>query len=221
LHYPKVNRSVSIPNTGFFRARNRRSAARLILPIAATALSLAVIWAAAPTPLSAKSVTSVAAGSSSTKVVGEPPTLALPIEAPATVEPTVEAVVEPAVEVVAEPLPAQAASWSIGITSFGWQTELDACQWVLMDMTADVPLPIVAAHNYCGGGIVLEMGVGDTVTLSGYGLDGTYAVVGDRDAWAGSNAAEAIAGMAGDVVLQTCYWDDDGTERLVSLQRVA
>ena len=129
------------------------------------------------------------------------PTLALPVEeqpAPAPVVP----------------------SWSIGITAFGWQDELDACQWVLMDMVAEVPLPIVAAHNYCGGDIVLSMAVGDTVTLSGYGFDGTYVVTSAKDAWAGDDAAVAISGMAGEVILQTCYWVNDGTERLVGLERV-
>jgi hypothetical protein len=64
------------------------------------------------------------------------------------------------------------------------------------------------------------MQVGDTVTLGGYGVDGVYVVTGDRQAWSGSDAASAISGMDGDIILQTCYWDDDGTERLVSLQRV-
>ena len=129
-------------------------------------------------------------------------TLSLPVEQPA-------ALPQPVVP-----------SWSIGITAFGWQQELDACQWVLMDMVAEVPLPIVAAHNYCGGDIVLDMALGDTVTLGGYGFDGTYVVTSAKDAWAGDDAAVAISGMAGEVILQTCYWVNDGTERLVGLQRV-
>jgi hypothetical protein len=141
------------------------------------------------------------------------PTLALP-EPPAAVAPA--AVEQQEIEVDAAPV---ASSWSIGVSAFGWQAELDACQWVLLDMVASVPLPIVAAHNYCGGGIVLEMEPGDTVSLSGYGFDGTYVVTGSRDAWTGGDAASAVAGMDGEVVLQTCYWNDDGTERLVSLRR--
>ena len=137
------------------------------------------------------------------------PTLAL--------EPTVEAAAAPA----PAPAPAAApASWSISIGAVGLQAELDQCQWVRMDFSSAVPLPVVGAHNYCGGDIVLSMSVGETVTLSGTGLDGTYVVTGSRDAWTDSPAADAIAGMGGDVILQTCYWANDGSERLVSLQRI-
>ncbi|CAN5349865.1 hypothetical protein BH09ACT5_BH09ACT5_19930 [soil metagenome] len=200
---------MSHPKASDFHAR-KRPALRLILPLAAGVLALATVWSALPEAPARAVAAPEHAVSDSTAV--ELPTLALPAAEPA---------VEPVVETAAAAAPAPApASWSIGISAFGWQNELDACQWVLMDMVASVPLPIVAAHNYCGGGIVLEMQVGDTVTLGGYGYDGTYVVTGDRDAWSGGDAAEAIAGMGGDVILQTCYWDDDGTERLVSLQRI-
>jgi hypothetical protein len=111
--------------------------------------------------------------------------------------------------------------WSIAIATVGLQAEIDACQWVRMDFTSDVPVPIVAAHNFCGGGIVLEMVPGQTVALSGTGLDGTYLVVGSKDAWADEDAVDAIAGLSGDVILQTCYWEDDGHLILVALQRIA
>jgi hypothetical protein len=196
------------------RARKLPLALRLILPLVAGAVALATLGAAAPVPAVQQLPVADGARESFTDL-GHPvdlPTLAIPVEAPAA-----EPVAQPAVEAPAAPAP---ASWNIGISAFGWQNELDACQWVLMDMVASVPLPIVAAHNYCGGDIVLEMQVGDTVTLGGYGFDGTYVVTGDRDAWSGGDAAEAIAGMGGDVILQTCYWANDGTERLVSLQRI-
>jgi hypothetical protein len=130
---------------------------------------------------------------------------------------------EPAIEAAPAPAPAPAAapaSWSISIGAVGLQAELDQCQWVRMDFSSAVPLPVVGAHNYCGGDIVLSMGVGETVTLAGAGLDGSYVVTGSRDAWTDSPAADAIAGMGGDVILQTCYWANDGSERLVSLQRI-
>ena len=189
-------------------------ASRLALVLSAAVVALAVTWSVIPAPVVeartlAETPTLLRASS-----FLDLPTLALPV-APAVVAPA--AVEEPVVE--PDPAPV-AASWGIGIGAFGWQAELDACQWVLLDMVASVPLPIVAAHNYCGGGIVLEMQPGDTVTLSGYGYDGTYVVTGSRDAWTGTDAASAVGGMDGDVVLQTCYWDDDGTERLVSLRRI-
>ncbi|CAN5206394.1 hypothetical protein BH11ACT4_BH11ACT4_01480 [soil metagenome] len=119
-------------------------------------------------------------------------------------------------EAVAQPVP---VAWSIDITAVGRQAEVDACQWVRMDFSSDVPIPWVAAHNFCGGGIVLEMQLGQSVTLSGAGLDGSYVVVGSKDAWADDDATAALAGLSGDVILQTCYWDDNGHLILVALQR--
>ena len=108
-------------------------------------------------------------------------------------------------------------SWEIAIDTRGYQAEIDQCLWVRMDLGAVAP--IVGAHNYCGGGVVLRMAVGDTVTLRGAALDGTYTVTGERDADAGDLAAVATSGITADVILQTCYWTNDGSERLVSLVR--
>lgn len=204
---------MEFPTSSRFSAHKRRTnrAAQFALPLVAAVAAL--VLAGSLVPASAAPVRTLHAPALVRDVspAAALPTLALPAEvAPAAVE---QAAVEEA------PAPV-AASWSIGIGAFGWQAELDACQWVLLDMVASVPLPIVAAHNYCGGGIVLEMQPGDTVTLSGYGYDGTYVVTGSRDAWTGADAASAVAGMDGEVVLQTCYWNDDGTERLVSLRLI-
>lgn len=128
---------------------------------------------------------------------------------------------EPAALETPAPVVPPGPDYAIGITAVGLQAEVDACQWVRMDFTADVPLPIVAAHNFCGGGIVLEMNAGQTVSLTGEGLDGTYVVVSSKDAWADQDATDAISGLSGDVILQTCYWEDDGHLILVALQRVA
>jgi len=61
------------------------------------------------------------------------------------------------------------------------------------------------------------MTLGDVVTMTGTGLDGRYLVSDARDARAGDIAAAAIKGMVGSLILQTCYWSDDGTVRLVGL----
>lgn len=107
--------------------------------------------------------------------------------------------------------------WSIAIDTTGYQAEIDQCLWVRMDL--GVHAPIVGKHNYCGGDIVLGMSIGDTVTLSGVGLDGTYTVIAARDAQAGDYAKVATDGLGGSVILQTCYWGDSGAERLVALDR--
>lgn len=142
-----------------------------------------------------------------------------------TAEPTQEPVVLP--EPVAPPTPATPpevlpttgpASWSITIDTVGYQAEIDQCLWVRMNL--GTVAPIVGAHNYCGGADVLEMAIGDSVTLAGTGLDGLYLVTDSRDAHAGDNAAQATAGLVAAVILQSCYWSNDGTERLVALTRV-
>jgi hypothetical protein len=111
------------------------------------------------------------------------------------------------------------ADWAISIATTGFQHELDSCEWVRMNL--DAVVPIVGAHNYCGGDIVLRMSAGDTVTLEGNGLTGNYVVSEARDAWAGENAATATSGLSATVILQTCYYSNDGRERLVGLIRQA
>lgn len=109
------------------------------------------------------------------------------------------------------------ATYEISIGATGFQAEIDQCLWVRMDF--DGVAPVVGAHNYCGGSIVLDMKIGDVVTLAGQGLDGRYLVSGSRDAWPGDNAAEATAGMVSAVILQTCYWHSDQM-RLLSMHRI-
>ena len=109
------------------------------------------------------------------------------------------------------------AEWSISIDTTGYQAEIDQCLWVRMDL--GVHAPVVGKHNYCGGDVVLAMAIGDTVTLAGVGLDGTYTVVATRDAQAGDYAKVATDGLGGSVILQTCYWGNTGAERLVALDR--
>jgi hypothetical protein len=107
--------------------------------------------------------------------------------------------------------------WAIAINTTGYQNELDQCLWVRMDLGATAP--IVGAHNNCGGSIVLDMKLGDIVTLSGTALDGKYTVIDTRNAHAGDSAATATSGWNGDVFLQTCYFNAGGAERLLELQR--
>ena len=135
--------------------------------------------------------------------------VALPAPATATVDSSASTATQPT-------LPSTGpASWAIAVDTRGYQDEIDECLWVRMDLGGQAP--IVGAHNYCGGGVVLEMEYGDVVTITGTGLDGRYLVSDARDARAGDIAATAIKGMVGILILQTCYWSDDGTVRLVGL----
>ena len=141
----------------------------------------------------------------------------------AAAQPVASAAVLPTVQVA--PVPPEAATpvaptplYSITVTARGHQAELDACQWVRMDVGAVAP--IVGAHNFCHGDQVLAMAVGDVVTVTGTDLDGDYQVTGSRDARAGDNAAVATAGLTGDIIFQTCYWESARGLRLVTAIKV-
>jgi hypothetical protein len=107
------------------------------------------------------------------------------------------------------------STWTIQIDTEGHQPELDQCLWVRMDFTDTVP--IVGKHNYCGGDIVLNMTRGQTVQLTGLGLDGRYIVTGDRQAFSGDLPSDATAGLDATVILQTCWFDTTLGMRLVTL----
>jgi len=141
---------------------------------------------------------------------------ALPAPAHAAVETATQA--QSARELPATGPATDPASWTISIDTRGYQQEIDECLWVRMDLGGHAP--IVGAHNYCGGRVVLEMDLGDVVTLAGTELDGTYLVSDARDARAGDIAETAIEGMAGHVILQTCYWGNGSDVRLVGLTLV-
>ncbi len=203
----------------FHRARRRNSALRglaiaLVAGVAATGLTLWGVAAATPS-----AVASVQARGFAYALKPFPdlqlPTLAVEPSAveTAAVEPTTAGIATG--ETLAS-LPATGAGrWEIQIDTIGHQAQIDQCDWVRMDLGAAAP--IVGAHNYCGGDVVLDMRLGDTVTLSGTGLDGTYVVSEARDARAGDPASSATSGMAVAAILQTCYWEDDGRVRLVGL----
>jgi hypothetical protein len=124
-----------------------------------------------------------------------------------------EGVVPPPEEVPAESgLPIE--RYDVHVDTSGYQAELDRCLWVRMDIGATAP--IIGAHNTCGGDVVLDMQIGDSVRLSGEGVDGSYVVVGARDARRGQNAFDATEGMSAAVILQTCHWEGDGV-RLLAL----
>lgn len=132
--------------------------------------------------------------------------------------PVASTAVVPAVPLQAATPVAPTPLYSIAVTARGHQAELDACQWVRMDVGAIAP--IVGAHNFCHGDEVLAMAVGDIVTVTGTDLDGDYQVTGSRDARAGDNAAVATEGLSGDIIFQTCYWEDAKGLRLVTAVKV-
>lgn len=196
----------------YHRARRRAVLpGRIALVLVAALLVGAAVWGIStrPAPVAAN------AASTSSEVLAGAPT-------DGTVAPEPSAAPAVPTEESGAPAPAPGEpraplSVAIGVTARGHQAELDLCQWVRMDIGAIAP--IVGAHNYCRGDVVLDLLPGDLVALSGTDLDGDYQVTGSRDAKAGDDPAAATAGLAADLLLQTCYWGDTGL-RLVTLRRV-
>jgi hypothetical protein len=205
------------------RARAWAACGRVVLVVTALAVGASLVSIADAVPASP-----AGAVSASVSPVGSEPLTAPPAEqVPVAVESSPTAI--PAVPAEAPTLPSATAaptsviaqspaSWSIEIDTTGYQVEVDQCLWVRMNLGGHAP--IVGAHNYCGGDVVLDMVLGDQVVLAGAELDATYVVSDERDARAGDSAPAAIDGMIGDVIVQTCYWGGDGRVRLVGLTRV-
>lgn len=106
----------------------------------------------------------------------------------------------------------------------GGQAELDRCDgtWTQMIQYIEVgvPQPVHSAHNGCGGNPLLTLEMGGTIDVRQ--LDGnvvTYQAVDERRvAQVGTTTAD-IMGMGGDLILQTCFWDNS-TMRFVGLSPV-
>ena len=61
--------------------------------------------------------------------------------------------------------------------------------------------PYYPMHNHCGGLPILSLQAGDTVHIEGVGV---FTVVGSKDVTQG-DSAEALLGLPGDALIQTCY----------------
>lgn len=195
--------------------RHRDSAIALRVVGTTTALLvggalLAFVVAAAPT---APSQVAATPPTKTSLVPGRTPAAAALVLPTPTPEST--PIAEEAAAVVPPP-PVEDSAWQVGVDASGYQSELDACLWVRMNL--DAVAPIVGAHRTCGGSIVLDMALADAVRIDGEGLDGDYIVTDARDALAGDVAATATAGLVADVILQTCYPGADSRVRLVALR---
>ncbi|KQR49150.1 hypothetical protein ASF87_10170 [Microbacterium sp. Leaf161] len=91
----------------------------------------------------------------------------------------------------------------------GGERELDACTGEFIEMIAyrdgSVP-PLYAAHNNCGGDIILGWKQGTMVQIAG--ADTVYQVVDERDTPKGA-PVEALTGIGGELVVQTCFYGED------------
>ncbi len=202
---PDALRDSPNPFNEYHRARRRSVIGRVAaigIPLAVLFVGLFVVSTVAPAQAESASsdmLPAISAGPAATSI----PSVT---QAPSTTQPTT-------------PAPAVAGVQSvihIAITATGYQQELDACQWVRMDLGTQAP--IVGAHTRCGGSVVLAMHPGNLVDLQGQGFEGTYVVTDARDAHSGDDASLATAGMQAQVILQTCYPGAGGRERLIGLE---
>ena len=111
-----------------------------------------------------------------------------------------------AVEQVVEDTVAPAEYPTIRLGGVGGRKALDRCNGKFIEMRSyrmrDVP-PVYAAHNVCGGDVILRWKVGDTVRIDG--RDTLYRVVEKRHTpkW---SLVTKLRGMKGELVVQTCYY---------------
>ena len=124
------------------------------------------------------------------------------------------------------PAPAQAPpspAWTTYVANSGGQSTVDLCAGGLTaysdaDGGAFYSVPYLAIHNNCGGAPILQLSAGDSVLITGGGTAGTYEVVDSRDVTQGATT-DALAGMAGDILLQTCYFNST-TMRVVGAVKI-
>lgn len=67
-------------------------------------------------------------------------------------------------------------------------------------------LPVYAAHNNCGGDIILNWELGDHVKIAG--SETIYEVVEERHTKKWGNVG-SLRGAQGELLLQTCYYGQD------------
>ncbi len=93
----------------------------------------------------------------------------------------------------------------------GGQEELDVCDGSFIEMTSyrnTVEVPAVyAAHNNCGGDIVLNWAVGTQFEVEGQ--PGTFEVVDVRHTAKHWETTESLIGLQGDFALQSCFYGED------------
>lgn len=104
----------------------------------------------------------------------------------------------------------------------GDEATLDICDGSFFEMAtyrdSNAILPVFAAHNNCGGDVILSWEVGTQVQIEG--RPGLYEVVEIRNTGKTWVTTSDLVGLQGELALQTCYY---GVEemRFVGLSPVA
>ncbi|MGW9113127.1 hypothetical protein [Microbacterium sp. NPDC055683] len=92
----------------------------------------------------------------------------------------------------------------------GGQTELDYCDGTFTEMLSyereGVP-PVWAAHNNCGGDVILPWEVGQRIQVEGD--DTVYEIVDIRYTSKIWSSTADLVGLGGDLALQSCFYGED------------
>lgn len=97
----------------------------------------------------------------------------------------------------------------IRLGAAGGMVELDHCDGTFTEMVSyrvDEVLPLFAAHNNCGGDVILGWEIGQRVMVAG--SDIVYEVVEERHTPKWSNVEELV-GMSGEFMVQTCFYGEN------------
>lgn len=114
---------------------------------------------------------------------------------------------------------------SIQLGPRGNQSDVDRCtgQWIQMEeYDADFPnIPVYAVHNGCGGNALLSLTTSDSITIIKQdGSEGEYRMKSEKVIPQQRSTTADLAGLSGEFLLQTCYWDDTSM-RIVGMTPVS
>ncbi|PPF32617.1 hypothetical protein C5E05_19120 [Pseudoclavibacter sp. AY1H1] len=101
----------------------------------------------------------------------------------------------------------------VSLGSLGPDAALDACDGSfpqLASYAVDASLqPVYAAHNGCGGDVILPLDVGSRLVIEDTtGAAQTYQVTELRDVDKYTATTADVTGMSGALLLQTCHWGE-------------
>ncbi|PPG02684.1 hypothetical protein C5E06_09530 [Pseudoclavibacter sp. RFBI5] len=137
--------------------------------------------------------------------------LVLTLTAPQTIEQGYGHVRGAVNDVSASVSEAQGVLPSVALGVQGGQDELDWCDGTFIEMVSyqsaeNVP-PVYAAHNNCGGDVVLNWTVGTQLTIDG--RPGTYEVVEVRNTEKHWVTTDELVGLQGELALQSCFYGEN------------
>lgn len=95
---------------------------------------------------------------------------------------------------------------TITLGKLGGKRELNRCDGSFTEMQSyriTGVLPVYAAHNNCGGAIILGWRMGEKVKITGSEL--IYEVIDERHTKKWANIA-SLRGMKGELLVQTCFF---------------